>query len=96
MDSAPSYGEVRALVDRHCVPCHSAQPRIAAFPIAAGGLELDQASALRRHAALIKVRVVQDKSMPLLNKTGMTEAERSRLGRWIDAGAPLATGGEPP
>lgn len=93
---APSYAEARAIIDRRCVPCHSARPRIAAFPIAAGGLELDRASDLQRHAERIKVRAVTDKTMPLLNKTGMTEAERVLLARWIDAGAHLPPEGEPP
>jgi uncharacterized membrane protein len=29
------------------------------------------------------------KNMPLANKTGMTDAERALLARWLDAGAPI-------
>ena len=87
--SAPqvSYLEVRAVVDRHCVSCHSEKPTIPAFPIAPNGLELDTAEQMTRYAERIKLRAIVDKTMPLLNKTGMTDAERELLRRWIDAGA---------
>lgn len=85
--SEVSYAEARAVVDRHCVSCHSEQPTIPAFPIAPNGFMLDTAAQMRRHADRIKVRTVVDKTMPLLNKTGMTDDEREILGRWIDAGS---------
>jgi uncharacterized membrane protein len=84
---AASYAEARAIIDRHCVPCHSERPTILAFPIAPNGLELDTAEQMQRHAKLIKRRAVDDRSMPLLNKTGMTEKERGNLASWIAAGA---------
>ena len=37
----------------------------------------------------LSVRAVETKTMPLANKTGMTDAERDLLGRWINAGARL-------
>jgi uncharacterized membrane protein len=37
----------------------------------------------------IRFRAVESKTMPLANKTGMTEDERVLLGRWIDQGAKL-------
>ena len=82
-----SYAEARAVVDRHCITCHSDQPTIPAFPIAPNGLALDTAEQMRLAAERIKLRTVLDKTMPLLNKSGMTEAERETLRRWIDAGA---------
>jgi uncharacterized membrane protein len=82
-----SYAQARAVVDRHCVSCHSAHPSVPAFPIAPDGFEFDTAEQMRQHAARIKARTVVDKTMPLLNKTGMTDAERAILGSWVDAGA---------
>lgn len=81
-----SYAQARAVVDRHCLSCHSEQPTIPAFPIAPDGFMFDTAEQMRRHAERIKVRTV-DRTMPLLNKTGMTDEEREILRRWIDAGA---------
>jgi uncharacterized membrane protein len=78
--------EARAVVDRHCLACHSERPTIAAFPIAPNGVLFDTAEQMQRHAQRIKVRTVIDRSMPLLNKTGMTDAERTILGRWVENG----------
>jgi uncharacterized membrane protein len=83
----PPYSAVRAVVDRHCVGCHSEQPNVPAFPIAAAGLSFDTAEQLQRHAERIKERVVRQRNMPLLNKTEMTDGERVLLGAWVDSGA---------
>ena len=74
------------MVDRHCVSCHSEQPTIAAFPIAPNGFKFDTAEQMEQHAQRIRVRTIVDKTMPLLNKTGMTDEEREVLRQWIDAG----------
>jgi uncharacterized membrane protein len=81
-----AYTRARAVVDRHCVSCHSERPTIPAFPIAPGGFVFDTAPEMRRHAERIRARTV-DKTMPLLNKTGMTDEERDILRAWVDAGA---------
>jgi uncharacterized membrane protein len=75
------------VVDRHCLGCHSEQPTVPAFPIAPDGFSFDTAEQMRLHAARIKQRSVVDRTMPLLNKTGMTDAERETLRSWVDAGA---------
>src|SRR5215471_19123640 len=85
-DGGTPYVAARAVVDRHCVGCHSEQPTVAAFRIAAGGLVLDTAEQLQRYAGRIKVRVLEQRNMPLLNKTAMTDDERALLGAWVDAG----------
>jgi uncharacterized membrane protein len=82
-----AYAEARAVVDRHCVSCHSEHPTVAAFPIAPNGIKLDTAEQMRQHAERIRVRTIVDKTMPLLNKTGMTDEEREVLRRWIAAAA---------
>jgi uncharacterized membrane protein len=82
-----SYAQARAVVDRHCLGCHSERPTVPAFPIAPDGFSFDTAEQMRRHAARIKQRSVVDRTMPLLNKTGMTDAERETLRSWVDAGA---------
>lgn len=84
---AASYAEARVVVDRHCVSCHSEQPTVPAFPIAPGSVLLDTAAQMQQYAERIRVRTVLDPTMPLLNKTGMTEHERGVLGRWVEGGA---------
>jgi uncharacterized membrane protein len=44
---------------------------------------------IQARAARIKARAVEQRTMPLANKTGMPDEERALLGRWVDAGAPL-------
>jgi len=83
----PPYSAARGVVDRHCVGCHSERPTVPAFPIAPGGLVLDTADLMQQHAARIKLRVVQQRNMPLLNKSGMTDDERALIGAWVDSGA---------
>jgi uncharacterized membrane protein len=85
--SARFYPEARAVVDKHCIECHSDHTTVPAFPIAAGGLRLDTAEQMQRSAERIRVRAVVLQNMPLLNKTGMTANERALLARWIEAGA---------
>jgi uncharacterized membrane protein len=48
---------------------------------------LDTATQMQQFAERIKVRTALDRTMPLLNKTGMTEDERGVLARWVEHGA---------
>jgi len=89
----PSYAEVRVIINRHCVMCHSAHPTHRGVPIAPDGAMFDTAEGLRQRAPLIYQRAVATHAMPLGDETGMTDLERAKLGAWINAGAP--TGGAP-
>ena len=44
-------------------------------------------SVLRQNAA--RWRAVRQRTMPLINKTQITDLERAELGSWIEAGAKL-------
>jgi uncharacterized membrane protein len=87
----PKYSEARRLVDQHCVSCHSEHPTERAFPIAPGGIVFDTATDMVKHAERIRVRVAVERTMPLMNKTGMTDAEREFLASWVTAGTPTAS-----
>ena len=89
----PAYAEVRAIVDRNCVMCHAAHPTHKGFPTAPNGAMFDTAAGLKQRAPLIYQRAVATHSMPLGDETHMTDAERAKLGAWINAGAPA--GGAP-
>jgi uncharacterized membrane protein len=82
-----SYAEARAVVNRRCIECHSAQPTNRAFPIAPKGVMLDTAQQMRQYAGRIKARVVVERTMPLANMSGITDQERWVLGRWVETGA---------
>jgi uncharacterized membrane protein len=87
----PRFADVRAVIDRRCLPCHSAYPTDSVFgrPPLPGGVAFDTPEAVQRFADRIRVRAVETQTMPLANKTGMTPEERELLARWIAAGAPL-------
>jgi uncharacterized membrane protein len=83
------YAEVRAVVNRRCVECHSERPGNRAFPFAPKGVMLDTAQQMRQYARRIEVRVAVERTMPLANMSGMTDEERHLLGRWVATGAEI-------
>ncbi|MEM6850365.1 MAG: urate hydroxylase PuuD [Pseudomonadota bacterium] len=86
---SPAFVEARAVIDAHCVSCHSAAPTHELFTAAPGGVMLNRPDQIQRYAAQIYQQAVASDIMPLGNETGMTEAERALLGAWIDDGASL-------
>lgn len=84
----PDYAEVRAIVDRHCIGCHAEETTVPAFPVAGGGLKLDTYEQMAASAQRMQLRVVVQRNMPMLNKTGMTDEERAVVDAWVAAGAP--------
>ena len=88
-DTAPPFAAVRSVVSQRCQPCHSQYQSDRTFGPAPGGVTFDTPESIARFAERIRVRAVETKTMPLANKTGMTDQERELLARWIGAGAPL-------
>jgi uncharacterized membrane protein len=88
-DSIPPFFAVRAVIAERCQPCHSQYQRDRSFGPAPGGVTFDTPESITRLAERIRVRVVETRTMPLANTTGMTDAERALLARWLEVGAPL-------
>src|SRR5438128_92205 len=88
-DSVPSFAAVRSVIAQRCQPCHSQCQSDRTFGPAPGGVTFDTPESVARMAERIRVRAIETKTMPLANKTGITDAERDVLARWIAAGAPL-------
>jgi uncharacterized membrane protein len=82
----------KEVIDRRCVSCHSQTPSDDVFRIAPNGVTFETPESIRARADTIRARVVVLRNMPLANKTGMTEAERDLLARWLDQGAPIEGG----
>jgi uncharacterized membrane protein len=76
----PTFAEVQAIVEQRCSMCHNA-----AF--ANKNVRLDTAEGIHAHAQELYQQAVVLKQMPLNNATGITDAERTALGRWYEAGA---------
>jgi uncharacterized membrane protein len=82
---AVPFAQVARIVEQRCAACHSDHPtRMATAPL---GVKLDTAAEIRAQAQAIKQQAVQTKAMPLGNVTGMTQAERDVLRRWLAQGA---------
>ena len=77
--------EVLGITDAHCVSCHAQQPAHPAFETAPKNIVLETTDDLRRYADLVDLHTVRTRTMPLGNLTGMTDAERERLGAWLGA-----------
>jgi uncharacterized membrane protein len=83
------FSTAQAIVQKHCVMCHSASPTHAGFSAPPLGATFDNPEHIRTYAPKIRERAVTSTSMPLGNETGMTVQERAQLGAWINQGATI-------
>jgi uncharacterized membrane protein len=74
---------VTEIVQNRCVSCHSAHPSDDVFKTAPVGVMFDDMNVFKSYAARVQDRVVVNKTMPLMNKTKITEEERNIIARWI-------------
>jgi uncharacterized membrane protein len=82
-----SFEQVHSVIQSRCVACHSAHPSDSTFGPMPGGVSFESVERIHALAPRIKERAVVTKTMPMANKTGITEDERLLLGRWVDQGA---------
>lgn len=82
------YTPVPAIIKARCAGCHSASPTIAGFPTAPSGVVLDTSAQIHAESGRIYQSSVQTRTMPFQNQTGMTQAERDIIGKWVEGGAP--------
>lgn len=83
------FSEVQTVIAARCTSCHAPKPTDELF-MAAGpplGIMLDTPERIQTLAPRIYERTCVQKSMPLMNRTGITEAERDVLARWFSQGA---------
>ncbi len=86
---AVSFHVVRGIIELRCNTCHATAPTDDVFKIAPNGVKFETPEQIKAYAQKIKQRVVVAKTMPLANKTKITDEERELLGRWVDAGAEI-------
>jgi uncharacterized membrane protein len=77
-----TFEDARHVIDRRCAVCHSERPSDNTFTVAPAGVTFDTRDQIIAHAARIRERAVIQKTMPLGNKTNISDAERSILDRW--------------
>jgi uncharacterized membrane protein len=83
------FSQVRQIMDNRCISCHSSKPTDDVFKSPPLGLMLDKDENIVGSVSKIKIMAVDSKTMPLANKTKMTDEERKILGLWIKQGANL-------
>ncbi len=81
------FATAEAIIDKHCVACHSATPTHRGISAPPNGTAYDTPDEIVKYAPKIYERAVATTSMPLGNETGITDQERADLGAWIKAGA---------
>jgi uncharacterized membrane protein len=84
-----AFSKVREIIAGRCTQCHSVTPSDDIFKAPPNGIVFDTPEQIRGMSERIKVRAVELKTMPLINKTGMTEEERAILGAWVNSGATI-------
>jgi uncharacterized membrane protein len=84
-----TFAQAQAVISARCIACHSKSPTDDVFKAAPNGIMFDEPARIQALASRIRFRAVETKTMPLINKTGITDEERITLGRWIDQGAKL-------
>jgi uncharacterized membrane protein len=83
------FAEIQSIFKKRCIVCHSANPTDDVYVTAPNGIKFDNAEEILKYAQRIMIRVVQTETMPQGNKTNITEAEREKIGVWIEQGAQL-------
>lgn len=83
-----SYQEARDVVLKRCLQCHSDSPTDDVFKVAPNGVKFDTPEQMKLLAPRMRERAAVLKTMPLANKTQITDEERAILGTWVEEGAP--------
>jgi len=82
------YAEIESILAKHCTSCHATRPSNALVSGPPLGLVFDSYEHVSALAPRIKQVAVDAEIMPMGNETGMTKAERQKLGQWIAQGTP--------
>ncbi len=82
-----TFTQAREVITKRCTTCHSAKPTDDIFSVAPVGVMFDTSEQIKMRIDRIRDRVVINRTMPLGNKTKITEEERQLLGKWIEQGA---------
>ena len=84
-----AFAEVKSVVTRRCVACHSTTPTFDGVEAAPKDVKFDTPRQIAASARAIKAQAVVSHAMPPGNATQMTDAERDLLARWVNQGAGL-------
>jgi len=71
---------VQKVLEQRCYMCHGAAMQMK-------NVRVDSPDQVAAHAQGIYQQVVVTKIMPMNNATGITDAERTLIGKWFEGGA---------
>lgn len=77
--------EALQLVQAHCQKCHSETPKTSLYSEPPAGLILKDIPSVLANNEKIYDHVVIKKDMPYNNLTGMTDQQRTSLGKWLQS-----------
>ena len=83
------FSEVNAIIQERCISCHSSKPTDDVYIAPPNGVVYDTPDDIVKKKDLIMMRVVVTKTMPLNNKTNITQKERDIIRCWIEQGASI-------
>lgn len=78
-----TFEEAKTIIENRCVTCHSAKPSDDTFTTAPAGFILDTKEQIINAKDIIYTRTIASDSMPLGNKTNITQQERDTLASWL-------------
>jgi uncharacterized membrane protein len=84
-----SFQQANEIIQTRCVQCHSATPTDDQWNLAPNNIIFDTPEQIQVQAERIMVRSIRTQTMPLGNKTNMTQQERDVLRAWILQGAKI-------
>lgn len=82
-----TFAQARAVINQHCLACHSAWPTDKVLSLATGGVHFDYPKEIQQYADRIYARAVETKTMPMTVNKEMPDEDRELIGRWIRQGA---------
>ncbi|HRH34785.1 MAG TPA: urate hydroxylase PuuD [Catalimonadaceae bacterium] len=80
------FAQVEGIFKERCQSCHSSKPTDDVFKVAPSGVLFETYDQIASKKDKILNRVVETKTMPQGNKTGMLDEERELISAWIDGG----------
>jgi uncharacterized membrane protein len=75
--------QVTQIIEQRCGTCHAENPTDDVFTIAPAGLVFSDIDTIKQWGPRIQARVIDAKDMPFMNKTEMTDEERTQLAIWL-------------
>jgi uncharacterized membrane protein len=84
-----AFARAQEIIVQRCMRCHSTHPTDDVFKVAPNNVVFDTPEQIRLMKDRILERAVRQRTMPLVNKTKITDMERAELGVWIESGAKL-------